>query len=468
MGEKIRKASKRYGSVLDILILLILSMVGISLACNNNIWLDESLSLRWSAFPMSEMFGILVEDVHPPLHYIMLNILIKIFGCNVAAGKILAVSGFVVMILCGFVFLKKQFGRTAYYFFSLCMVSLPFMLVKIVEIRMYSWSMAFAVITGVASYYVLKEGTWKHWGLFVLGALASAYNHYYGVLTMIFLYGVVGGYFLLNKNGKQLWNFLLACFATVIGYLPWFFIAIKQITTVNGNYWIKGPFSPMAYLKELFRVEAFPHSTKIYCLVIAAFAVILLLKFIKNRNVETYWGVAVTIPFWGVMTFGILYSTYVKPVLIARYLIIPLSLLFFGSAVACRYLPKIVIGILCIFFIIMTVCTYPIAFKAEFNTNTNKTLAFIEENMTDSEVIIYNNDTLGSVTLFYEPDMLTCYYKDYDVLTKEYNNIWYFDALGYIDSIYSELQQKNITIEEYPEYGFDNVNFTIYRLTREN
>lgn len=467
MIEALKNANKKYGIILDVFLLICLTGVGVSLACNQSIWLDESLSLRWSQFPMWDMFGLLAKDVHPPLHYVMLNILILIFGNSVASGKLLAISGFVAMIMCGFLFLRKEFGRASYFFYSLCMISLPFMLVKIVEIRMYSWSMAFAIMAGIAAYYVLKEGTWKQWGLFVLGALASAYNHYYGILTMVFLFGVVLFYFCFKRNKTQLIRFAAACVATVIGYLPWFFIAIKQITTVNGNYWIQGPYSPMTYLKELLRVDAFPHSTKIYCLMIGISVLILLFYFVKEKSVEAYWGISVMIPFAGVLIFGILYSEYVKPILISRYLIIPLSLLFFGVSMACRYTPKILTGIGCLFFVIMTILTYPSVYEAEYDTYTDKTITFMQTNMNENDIVVFNDGALGSVILYYELNVQPEYAVNYDILTEDYDSIWFFDSSQQMETLENELVKRGMTIKEYPEYGLDNVDFIIYQIAME-
>lgn len=463
MIDRIKAMWNKYGVVVDFLFMLVLTGVAVSLAFNYSVWLDESLSMRWSAASLKNMMGILIPDVHPPLHYIMLHFVQLLTGGNLIAAKLFCVAGFLVMLFAGYILLRKEAGRMAFYFYGLFLISLPFMLVKTVEIRMYSWSMAFAVLTGMAMYGVMKTEKRKYWVYFTIAALASAYNHYYGVITMVFVYAVLLLFFIIHRNGKQLVHFLICCMITIVGYLPWLPIALRQISTVNGDYWIKEN-SIMGYLKELFRVNAFPHSTKIYCGIISLFTIILLYHLIKEKSTEAYWGLTCTVPFWGVLAFGVIYGKLIRPVMISRYLIIPLVLLILGISMACKYIYRLIPLSFGLFFTCMTIMVYPTAYHAEYDTNTEKTLNFIKENVESGESIIYSQEGLESVILYYLPDSKPVSDSRFNYDEAINKDMWYFDTIGAIVKLKPQEENGTIKLEEYQGYGFDNVNFDIYKI----
>ena len=467
MKENGIKFLRKYEKILAILFLLLLTGICASLAFNRSVWLDESLSLRWSSYPLIKIIKILKPDVHPPLHYLILHIVQLITGGNLLAAKLFCVGGFLVMLIVGYRLLYKEFGVAAFYYYSSFLISLPFMLVKTVEVRMYSWSMAFAVLVGFYLYQLMTKPSYKYWIGFTISALASAYNHYYGLLTMIFVYAILGVFFVIQKNKKEIAHFLLCCLFTIIGYLPWLPTALKQVSKVNNNYWIVNS-SLMGYLKELFRIDAFPHSTKIYLIIIVCFTFILLWKYIRTKSVQIYWGIACMVPFWGVMGFGMIYAKIVRPVMIARYLIIPLVLLVLGISSVCKYISNWLVFLLSLFFIIMMLLTYPKAYQAEYDTPTENTLDFFDSHLQKGDLVVSNNDSMNSVMNYYYPQIKIKYSNNYDIKTESFKKIWFLDNKKEIITNQSELEKRGIQIKEiYSEYGLDNVQFTIYYLEKK-
>lgn len=469
-----KRTKNRILDVCDIVWIILLTGVCMSLALNDSVWLDEAYSMRWSAFPtIKDVIGVISPDVHPPLHYIMLHYVLKWTGGGLLWAKVFVVLGFTAMITAGYVLSKIVGNRSIHYFFSLFAISLPFMLTKAVEIRMYSWSMAFAAWVGIFVILVFRNNTIGSWIGLVLCALASAYNHYYGLITMAFLYVTIGVILLINRRWDMFRRFIIASIATAIGYIPWLPTALKQVSTVNGDYWIEAK-SVKDYIKDLLRVDAFPHSTKVYLLLIAIACILIFWwGLAKKRDVQdNLSSFACIVPFAGVYAFGYLYGVYIRPIMIARYLMIPFILLLIGVSVTCRYLKKWMIAIPCVFFIAMTVLIYPTVHNAEYNTHTDETLALIDSEMQTEDVFAYNcGGGMGSVLLYYYPDAsIDNALSINDIVENGWNadkgRVWYLDSFGEVADNYEALVDHNIAIENKGEYGIDNVNFAIYIISK--
>lgn len=459
MKNKLRK----HEDILCWIYLLIFLGIGISLALNRSLWLDESLSMRWSALPFFKMMERLINDVHPPFFYIILKAFLIFAPNNLILAKIFIVIGYVLTLLPSVYFLKKQFGKATMFFFTLCLTSLPMMLTKIVEVRMYTWTMCFTIFAAVFAYEVMKNSKSKDWIFFVVFALATAYTHYFGLITMFFFYPMILLYFIIERRWSDVKQWFFYSAVTVVGYLPWLPIALKQLSGVNDNYWIE-QYSIMSYLKGLFRIESFPHSTKIYCAIIFLSVVYLFIYAFKKRTVEYFWAFACTVPFIGTFAFGYLYGEFVKPILMDRYLLIPLCLMLFGISLIARDLNKYIVAIVCIFFACMLLLNYPIVYDKEYNTYTEKTLVFFEENIEENSFVLFNRGELNTVIQFYREDVTLYQCEDISEFPREYDEFWFADCLGVVEKNREYLRQY--AIEEYPEYGLDDVTFTIYHFTR--
>ena len=460
MKEKLLKKE----NVLCFVYLMGLVAVGISLALNRSLWLDESLSMRWSALPFFEMMERLIRDVHPPLFYIILKGFLILDPNNLIMAKVFIVIGYAFTIIPVSYFLKKHLGKAPMFFFTLCLTSLPMMLIKIVEVRMYTWTMCFIVLTAIYAYKIMKNASTKDWILFVVFALATAYTHYFGLITMFFFYPMILLYFVVEKKWNNVKHWFIFSGITVVGYLPWLPIALEQVSGVNSNYWIE-QYSIMSYLKGLFRIEAFPHSTKIYCAIVFFAVAYLFICMLIKKRIEYFWAFACTVPFIGTFAFGYLYGEFVKPILMDRYLLLPLCLMILGISLVARDLNKYIVGVVCLFFAVMLLLNYPIVFDKEYNTYTEKTLQFFEDNIEPDSYVVFNRGELNTVIQFYRDDVELYQCEDIGQFPHEYNEFWFADCLGVVDN--NREQLTGYDIKEYPEYGLDDVTFTIYQFTKK-
>lgn len=463
MREKITTAYNRYERFLEIAFVIMLSMISISLIFNNNAWVDEIYSMRWTALSWKDMMGALIGDVHPPLYYFMLKIVNGISGDSLVIAKLFSVVPVVIYLLLGITFVKKQFGRKAMYFWWLFVFFAPCMLDKTVEVRMYTWTTLFCILAGISMYYLFQHATRRNWICFTLSALAAAYTHYYGLATMIFVYMAISIYFVFTKNWKNVRSFFICCLMTVIGYLPWLGTAIKQITTVNGDYWIQPPSSRLSYIRELVE-SSFPYSTKIFMFLILSLSIYLFVLFLVKKKMELYWALAVCVPLWCVMFGAQIYGTMVRPVLISRYLVMAFCMMIMGLSVAWKYLNKYLLILPCCFFTLVGIVEYGEVYEDEYGRLTDRTVEFTRENIQNDELIAYDIDSMNNAILYYVPNAVPMG-TDYDIYMEDYETLWYFSA--YEDSVdWERLESNSISYENFGTFGFDNIYFTMYKLTK--
>ncbi len=462
MKESIKITKK---STFAIIWALLISGISISLSFNDSLWLDEALSLNWTRLPWAKMMARLIVDVHPPLFYIMLRSFSFASLGSIALGKAFVLLGYIITVFVGVFFLQKEFSTPSFIFYTLFTASIPMMLVKTVEIRMYSWAICFVVLTGIFMYKVMCDSkVMRYWIGFTLMALASAYTHYFALLVMVFLYPLLLVFFLINKDRDAMKKWLIMCVCTVIGYLPWLPVAISQVTNVNGGFWIEKQ-SLAGYIKELFRHDFFPHSNKIYCAIVLVLSIYMLVQYIRKKSSEYYWGIACSIPLAVILVFGYIYGVIIGPIMIGRYLLPALVLQIIGLSVACRDIKWWLTGTMCLFFVAMLCLNYREAYAREYDTHTDDTRTFFEENVDMGSHLYYNNGSLPSVIEYYYPGYDTCNYDELNDSTEMFDEFWIMDSADMVPGDMELFKDYDCSI--YENMGFDNVNFTLYHMIKK-
>ena len=443
---------------------LVLAGVAISLSLNKSVWLDEALTLRWTSMPWSEMMEHLVADVHPPLYYIVLKVFSFISPGSIALGKACAILCYVLTMSIGGLFLQKYFSTASAFFFTLFTTAIPMMLVKTVEIRMYTMTMLFMVLTAIFMYKIIhNRDSNLNWACFVLFGVATAYTHYYGLLSMVFLYPMLLLYLIIDKDWKAVKKWFIYSSVTAIVYLPWLPIAINQVTAVNNDYWID-PQGLASYFKDLFRYDFFPHSTKIYCAILLLSGLYLLIQYIRKKEEKYYWSLACMTPFIGVFSFAYLYGVLVRPIMVVRYLLPALALLIFAASIVCGDINRWITTVICLFLIVMICFNYPLAFENEYDTYTDKTMAFWEENIAEDASVFLTEGALHAVIKYSFPQTELGSYQDLLSMTDKPKEFWILDVHDEVDkSLFA-----NYEIDECRDMGLDNIDFTIYHLTLRN
>ncbi len=228
------------------LVLLCIGAVFLSLnAFHNNVWFDESYSVAIANHDFADIWYIGSGDVHPILYYWGLHVLNIIFGQNLVVYRFATMLGIFATACLGFAYLRKDFGPKIGVLFSFFVLTTPYVIVMATEIRMYSWvffSVSLCALFAFRCARSIKCNTscpraW--WVVFFLSSLASAYLHYFGVLTA-FLINVMLLVFLLRNSKttkKFLVVFVIQALLQVVLYLPWLSVLLGQVGVVSKSYW---------------------------------------------------------------------------------------------------------------------------------------------------------------------------------------------------------------------------------------
>ena len=450
------------------IILCFFSFMIMSLCFQDTINYDEFFSMYWCRWKWQELLQRLVNDVHPPLYYLLLKCLLDITNGSMFCARLLSAVFGILILWTGSLFILRNFGKKEALFY-VCFIYLnPFMIQKTTEIRMYMIASLFTIISGEMTYYILKGAKKRHWIIFYVSSLMAAYTHYYALLTMCFLYAGIILYFIVTRNKTNIRAWIICAIATVVGYMPWLPIAIKQITNVNGSYWITMPSSRLAPLRELF-YSRLPYTEHIYLLIIVLLSFIAFVTFLKNRSVGSYWTLICNSAVWGIMIFAILYAKHIRPILVSRYLIMAVCLSILGISNMIRFLNKNIVIVICVFCGIVGGMRYETALLAQSNRNTTYTVEFVEQNVDELDRIVYVSDNYG-----YYANCLKYYFQEIDCISIENfqvekmeqlaaetaGNVWFFD-------FNKDISEKiALNAEEKGEYGFNSNTFKIYKIRK--
>lgn len=453
--------SEKSRKIFTIVFVSILTLVPVTLCFNRSVWLDEAFSLRWSMLPLSEFFQRITLDVCP-LYLITLRIVLTLTNNSLLAAKLFSVAAVFLLFLIGAFFVRKNFGYRAMIFYDLFLLFAPMMLKKSVEVRTYTWSYLLVSLSCVQMYYLLKKNTGKkNWILFTVCSLAAAYTHYFAVLTLVVVYAGLLLFFIVNRNFKQIKAWLLCSLATILGYLPWVPVVLRQ-TKSETTSWIPASTSRLGILRDMFATDI-PHGEKIFILLVIFFFVFGFVLFCKHRTAELYWSCVCMSLVWAILIFGIVFEKLSRPILVSKYLMIPFCASILGMSYLCKYISKYLLIVPCVFFIFIGFGVYQEVYREEYCTLTDKTLQFAKENIQKEDIICYNTGDLCSVVPYYFSN--TSEEVHDDVYLQKYDSLWYFDVGNTLDL--EQLDKLGITYRSYGQYGLDNMNFVIYYLYRE-
>ena len=450
----------------EIVIIIVFMAMSVTACSRYTINFDEFYTMNWCRADWHEFFYEVLHDTSPFLYYYMVRPFAILTGQNIFMARLFSLAAMVILCLVGIFFVKKYYGRKAAVFYLAIICFNPFMLQKSTEIRMYVWASAFTLLAGAYCYKLLVSATRKNWIFFTLFSLMGACTHYYVVLSLVFLYlGLFAWYAFCHKK-EEMKSWLICGLVTVAVYLPFLVIAIFQIRESSGN-WIPDPGSRLAPLKELFYTGI--NGTEIlYLLVMAVFTLMSVIVFLRTRKAEYYWSVICCSAIWGITAFGIVFGELVKPIMLSRYLIMPVCLLFLGMCPVVKYINKYLVLALCFAFALASGIQYQSCVETLAKDHTVDMLQFARENIMENDkiVLVSGDDYLYNCTYYYIPQSDIYYTGDFQpeklVNEEKMNEFWFFDSGEYMDP--QEIAQAGLRAENYGHYQLGYIHFEVYKV----
>lgn len=438
--------------VLAATLTVLLIIPNIVLAFNQNLWLDEIITVNNCASAnVMEIIRWAKSDVHPPLYYLMLRLVSGMTGGSLIAMKLLSVAAHMAILMCGLFFVQKQFGLRAMLFFDIFVTVMPGMFTYSVEIRMYEWAMCFVALCGISAYFVMKRGQRRDFRWLCITALLCAYTHYYSLVCAIFIYGILFLWVCFKRDKEMIRAYMFCALITIVGYMPWVPVFLQQTQGVKEDFWITGK-GIYYYLSQMFDSKV-PYSLYVNMLLILGAVVLLMWKRKEMKKDTFFWSLGCTLALPAIFMAVYLFSVFLSPIIVVRYLLIIMMLLALGMSVVCKYIPKPLFCVIMLFYVVCGVVLYRTACEEQF-VDTKGTVEVIRNS---GEEVIYSE--IPDIHIY-----LDFYGLDLDV--QEWNEQ---DALeeGVLISYKTqdELQQlEGIAVEEIAPLQLKTVTGHIYRI----
>jgi uncharacterized membrane protein len=202
-----------------------------------SVWFDESFSSRLIKSDFVDIAKFTAHDVHPPLYYWLLKIWSELFGSSDVALRSFSVFCGAIIIILGFLFVRKLFGKKAGYLALPLLALSPMLLRYGIEMRMYT----LVVVIILAQLFVLlkarQTGKRAWWVLYGVLIAAGLYTHYFSAVAVIAQWG-----WLLFSSPKkqpgQRRGFIWSLVITAVLFAPWLPVVIKQMLSLQHGFWI--------------------------------------------------------------------------------------------------------------------------------------------------------------------------------------------------------------------------------------
>ena len=417
-------------------------------AFGQDIWFDEVFSVNFIQHSYKEIAALTGKDVHPPLYYWYLKLFHDIGKVLVPAAssivlcKLASMLPFVGIFVYTLTVIRKNFGLHTAGLFWFLIMTMPQISNYTVEIRMYSLALFFITAAFVHSYElvcafpaqeiseaertaepgtaagteetaepgaagsevtsgaVLTSGSvtgenglikwWKrnkHWLLFWVYGILTAYTQYYACVAVIAIYIALFVFFVVKVHkgktektsckkthiykeqlkeqeailtkapvkgwkaehtteqetgriaGKCIGKVLLCAGLSVFAYLPWLPFFFSQVRTVSSSYWIqpltwKSIFGCMKYI-FLPVSYAVKKNYVLACVMILLFGAAFLYSFLMKRKDARGRFFLLTGLWIAVFTtlIGFVCSILNRPIFVYRYLIPCLGAMWLVAAV---------------------------------------------------------------------------------------------------------------------------------------
>ena len=320
-----------FGKVFFLIGVLIFIVMIFSPLNNLVIHIDEFFTLAVIKFSIGDIIKININDVHPPLYYLILKVITKVLtSLNIQYNtlfvlKMVSIIPYGLILLFSATKLQKEYGWLTVGIFVLSLACLSEFFMYFIIARMYSFGLLFLLISFYAYKNILESSDKKSWVLFTVFSVLGAYTHYFVAISSLVLYLMLFIFVLKNKESfkVEIRKYILSVISGIILYAPWVLSLFNQMDYVQKYFWIKDLtlndfiqcLSFFATGNELLIIEIVAILSLIF------FIVVLFKQYDDFDNNENYFILSGFCVFIGTILLGTILSIIYKPILITRYLI---------------------------------------------------------------------------------------------------------------------------------------------------
>ncbi|MFR3249927.1 MAG: hypothetical protein ACLTQL_02160 [Eisenbergiella sp.] len=471
---------------------LIFTALYISLIFNQNVWTDEIFTMKL----LKEDFAGIVEgtakDVHPPLYYLIAKTAQLLFGESLQVQKIVTLIPMSLTLALGAGKLRKQFGFLTGLFYIWIAGCIPCTMEFAVQVRMYSMALLAVTCCGIYAWECWKEGKKSQWTGLALSALAAAYLHYFALVSVLWIIGILFLAILFGKR-ERLRGWLIAAACMAAGYAPWLGTFLEQFSGVSESYWIP----PITWetvagcFQWAFGIHKWQWPGWLFTGVLVGAAVWLLIGTIRQKSAPEkgiFALLCLSVPAL-TMALGLGLSFLIRPIYRDQYALPAMGLLSLFLAMALAEAVRglahkkkgatargrrdaafwgcaVILGGVCLLILFLGAVQYLEVWRQEYkSTLTDQTLEFWEENVGENDLIVYNLEVYEFCYSYYFPEEKLAYVRDVD-LSQDFDTIWFLDTPGEWEFVPDQILPYDLRIEYEGHYGIEHNEFDIYRVTK--
>jgi uncharacterized membrane protein len=194
---------------------------------SEQLWIDEGGSISYAKSSLNIFWTRIINDIHPPLYYVILKGWIFIWGDSVASCRLLSAI-FSILTLPILYFIGKEIkderlGLIIIFLYSIS----PFSIYYANEVRSYS---LIHLLFTISLYFAIKciktPNISKNYTFIGIIGTLLIYTHYIGI---IYLVGLFLGIFIINKRHKSVYkNIFISTLIIALSYIPWVPFAIND------------------------------------------------------------------------------------------------------------------------------------------------------------------------------------------------------------------------------------------------
>lgn len=449
-----------------IILIIGIGILYISLIFNANLWTDEAFTIELvRENSIKDIIKGTANDVHPPLYYLITKFFTSIFGSNIQAFKMVSVIPMILTMLLAFSHIMLWFDRRVAVLFVLFLNAIPCVMEYSVQIRMYSWAIFFITLSALSAFGAYDSDKPNHWILLSFSALFACYTHNFAMISAFFIY-VILGVILAIKNKRFPDKWLISGAFVGVCYIPWLVVLFIQTRNRVDNYWIEDITTEtvLGYISDIFG-SRIPFSEEIFMLLCGISLLICISYRKRARKIALYVACLYVVPLLTAF-IGIVVSICVTPFFIARYLLPCMGLLALALAITFSKEERAAYVFLCLFLMSMIANSYYMNYEKEYNsTYTEELLDFMDENLGENDIILYNYEIYDFIYECYFDKEQLCFLGEMD-FSSDYDIIWYFDSC--VSPWLSEnvLTENGLKKEYIATLGIEQNEFILYKIYR--
>jgi len=216
---------------------------------------------------------------------------------------------------------------------------------------------------------------------------------------------------------KEIYEFkaliIQCCLGVVqaILYLPWLIYFVSQLNTMTTNgFWISESF-----FKNIVRILGFAYAGKLEMYIGFVFAIILLIYLIKicikNKLKDNKPAIFALLTYVLVIFAAYIMKYFLHTqILYYRYIFVITGLLYFVIASILSKGNNKIIILFCSIILVISIFNNVKMIKENYNKNNQAPLKYIQENLQEGDVIVYQNIGVGSVVSVNFPNIKQYWY----------------------------------------------------------